>query len=279
MKLQRLELFGFKSFADRVAIEFNPGITAIVGPNGCGKSNISDAIRWVLGEQRPTLVRGSRMDEVIFSGSRHRKPINLAEVALHFSNEDGLLPIEYTEVAIARRVFRDGDSDYLLNRHPCRLKDIQDLLMGTGIGTHSYTLIQQGMVDSLLSDRPEERRTIFEEAAGVTRYKNRRRATQRKLEATAIDLDRVEDVVSEVDRNVASLKRQVGKASARHGGSLSIKPRKRGWMCTWQRASWSRRRNGGHPWLRSFASCKRRNRSWRPAWPIARPVSRRWKSS
>ncbi len=212
MKLQRLELFGFKSFADRVAIEFNPGITAIVGPNGCGKSNISDAIRWVLGEQRPTLVRGTRMDEVIFSGSRHRKPINLAEVALHFSNEDGLLPVEYTEVAIARRVFRDGDSDYLLNRHPCRLKDIQDLLMGTGIGTHSYTLIQQGMVDSLLSDRPEERRTIFEEAAGVTRYKNRRRATQRKLEATAIDLDRVEDVVSEVDRNVASLKRQVGKA-------------------------------------------------------------------
>jgi chromosome segregation protein len=195
VKLQRLELFGFKSFADRVAIEFNPGITAIVGPNGCGKSNISDAIRWVLGEQRPTLVRGSRMDEVIFSGSRHRKPINLAEVALHFSNEDGLLPIEYTEVAIARRVFRDGDSDYLLNRHPCRLKDIQDLLMGTGIGTHSYTLIQQGMVDSLLSDRPEERRTIL-----------------RKLEATAIDLDRVEDVVSEVDRNVASLKRQVGKA-------------------------------------------------------------------
>jgi chromosome segregation protein len=201
VKLQRLEL--------------NPGITAIVGPNGCGKSNISDAIRWVLGEQRPTLVRGTRMDEVIFSGSRHRKPINLAEVALHFSNEDGLLPIEYTEVAIARRVFRDGDSDYLLNRHPCRLKDIQDLLMGTGIGTHSYTLIQQGMVDSLLSDRPEERRTIFEEAAGVTRYKNRRRATQRKLEATAIDLDRVEDVVSEVDRNVASLKRQVGKASSR----------------------------------------------------------------
>lgn len=212
MKLQRLELFGFKSFADRVAIEFNPGITAIVGPNGCGKSNISDAIRWVLGEQRPTLVRGSRMDEVIFSGSRHRKPINLAEVTLHFSNEDGLLPIEYTEVAIARRVFRDGDSDYLLNRHPCRLKDIQDLLMGTGIGTHSYTLIQQGMVDSLLSDRPEERRTIFEEAAGVTRYKNRRRATERKLEATTIDLDRVEDVVAEVDRNVASLKRQVSKA-------------------------------------------------------------------
>ena len=212
MKLHRLELFGFKSFADRVSIEFNPGITAIVGPNGCGKSNISDAIRWVLGEQRPTLVRGTRMDEVIFGGSRDRKPINLAEVTLRFTNEDGLLPVEYSEVAIARRVFRDGESEYLLNRNPCRLKDIQDLLFGTGIGTHGYSLIQQGMVDSILSDRTEERRTIFEEAAGVTRYKSRRKATERKLEATTQDLRRVEDIVSEVERTVAALKRQVGKA-------------------------------------------------------------------
>ncbi|HUP20967.1 MAG TPA: AAA family ATPase, partial [Gemmatimonadota bacterium] len=212
MKLQRLELFGFKSFADRVTIEFNPGITAVVGPNGCGKSNISDAIRWVLGEQRPTLVRGSKMEEVIFNGTRERKPINLAEVTLKFSNHDGLLPVEYSEVAVTRRVFREGASEYLLNRHSCRLKDIQDLFMGTGVGTHAYSLIQQGMVDSILSDRAEERRTIFEEAAGVTRYKNRRRAAERKLDATSHDLERVEDIVGEVEKTVASLRRQVGKA-------------------------------------------------------------------
>jgi chromosome segregation protein len=205
-------MYGFKSFADRVAIDFNPGITAIVGPNGCGKSNISDAIRWVLGEQRPTLVRGSKMDEVIFAGSRDRKPINLAEVVLRFSNEDGTLPLEYSEVAIARRVFRDEVSEYSLNKHVCRLKDIQDLFMGTGVGTHTYSLIQQGMVDSILSDKAEERRTMFEEAAGVTRYKSRRKATERKLEATAADLRRVEDIVAEVEKNVGSLKRQVGKA-------------------------------------------------------------------
>ncbi len=212
MKLQRLEMFGFKSFADRVTIEFNPGITAVVGPNGCGKSNISDAIRWVLGEQRPTFMRGSRMDEVIFGGSRERKPINLAEATLHFSNEDGLLPVDYAEVAIARRVFRDGTGEYLLNRQPCRLKDIQDLILGTGVGAHAYSLIQQGMVDSLLSERAEERRTIFEEAAGVTRYKTRRRAAERKLEATSHDLARVQDIVAEVDRKVAVLRRQVGRA-------------------------------------------------------------------
>ncbi|HET9581830.1 MAG TPA: chromosome segregation protein SMC [Gemmatimonadota bacterium] len=212
MKLQRLEMFGFKSFADRVTIEFNPGITAIVGPNGCGKSNISDAIRWVLGEQRPTLMRSSHMDEVIFNGSRDRKPINLAEATVHFSNDDGILPVDYAEVGITRRVFRDGTSEYLLNRQACRLKDIQDLILGTGVGAHAYSLIQQGMVDSLLSERAEERRAIFEEAAGVTRYKTRRRAAERKLEATSQDLARVEDIVGEVERKVTALKRQVGRA-------------------------------------------------------------------
>jgi chromosome segregation protein len=212
VKLQRLEMFGFKSFADRVTIEFNPGITAIVGPNGCGKSNISDAIRWVLGEQRPTLMRSSHMDDVIFNGSRDRKPINLAEATVHFSNEDGLLPVDYAEVGVTRRVFRDGTSEYLLNRQVCRLKDIQDLVLGTGVGAHAYSLIQQGMVDSLLSERAEERRAIFEEAAGVTRYKTRRRAAERKLEATSQDLARVEDIVGEVERKVTALKRQVGRA-------------------------------------------------------------------
>ncbi len=211
MKLQNLEMFGFKSFADRVDVEFNPGITAIVGPNGCGKSNISDAVRWVLGEQRPTLVRGSKMEEVIFNGTRERSPINLAEVTLEFSNEDGLLPVDYSEVSITRRVFREGESEYLMNKQPCRLKDIQDLFLGTGIGTHAYSLIQQGMVDSILSDKTEERRYMFEEAAGVTRYKNRRKAAERKLEATTRDLERVEDIVGEVQKTVNSLKRQVGK--------------------------------------------------------------------
>jgi len=211
VKLERLELFGFKSFADRVTIEFNPGMTAIVGPNGCGKSNISDAIRWALGEQRPTLVRGHKMEEVIFNGTRDRKPINLAEVTLRFSNEDGLLPVDYAEVQISRRVFREGESEYRLNKQLCRLKDIQDLFLGTGVGTHSYSLIQQGMVDSILSERAEERRTLFEEAAGITRYKNRRRATERKLEATTGDLLRVEDIVSEVEKTVRSLRRQVGR--------------------------------------------------------------------
>lgn len=212
MKLQRLELFGFKSFADRVSIEFNPGTTAIVGPNGCGKSNICDAIRWALGEQRPTLVRGSRMDEVIFAGSRERKPIHVAEVSLHFSNSDGLLPVDYNEVSIARRIFRDGESEYLINKQVCRLKDVQDLFLGTGVGTHAYSLIQQGMIDNVLSDRTDERRTLFEEAAGVTRYKTRRKAAERKLEATTQDLVRVADIVAEVEKNVTSLRRQVGKA-------------------------------------------------------------------
>ncbi|MFN2433259.1 MAG: AAA family ATPase, partial [Gemmatimonadota bacterium] len=212
MKLDRLDIFGFKSFADRTLLDFNPGMTAIVGPNGCGKTNITDAIRWVLGEQRPSTLRGSSMQEVIFNGTRARKPLGMAEVTLSFSNALGLIPVEYSEVAVTRRVFRDGQSEYLLNRTLCNLKDIRDLFMGTGVGSAAYSLIEGRMVDAILSDRAEERRLLFEEAAGVTRYKARRRAALRKLEATESDLRRLEDILREVRKTTTSLRRQVGRA-------------------------------------------------------------------
>ena len=212
MKLDKLEIHGFKSFADRTNIRFNPGITAVVGPNGCGKTNITDAIRWVLGEQRPTALRGSNMQEVIFNGSRERMPLGMAEVTLSFSNALGLIPLDYAEVAITRRVFRDGESHYFINKSACHLKDIRDLFMGTGVGSSAYSLIEQRMVDAILSDKAEERRFLFEEAAGVTRYKARRKATLRKLEATEADLVRLGDILNEVRKTTGSLRRQVGKA-------------------------------------------------------------------
>jgi chromosome segregation protein len=212
MKLDRLEIHGFKSFADRTTVDFNPGVTAVVGPNGCGKTNISDAIRWVLGEQRPTALRGSSMQDVIFNGSRDRKPLGMAEVTVSFANALGLIPVEYSEVSVTRRVFRDGESEYFLNRTPCNLKDIRDLFMGTGVGSSAYSLIEQRMVDAILSDKAEERRFLFEEAAGVTRYKARRKAALHKLEATEGDLRRLNDILAEVRKTTGSLRRQIGKA-------------------------------------------------------------------
>ncbi len=212
MKLTRLELNGFKSFADPIELTFESGITAIVGPNGCGKSNISDAVRWVLGEQRARLLRSSRMDEVIFQGSVKRRPINIAEVSLVFDNEDGALDIPYTEVVVARRLSRSGQSDYLLNQSPTRLRDLQDLLRGTGLGSEAGVVIEAQMIDRLLSDRPEERRSLFEEAAGIGFYRDRKATTERRLEQTMEDLQRLEDVISEVQTQVRSLARQRGKA-------------------------------------------------------------------
>ena len=212
MRLTRLELNGFKSFADSASLTFEPGITAIVGPNGCGKSNISDAVRWVLGEQRARMLRGSRMDEVIFQGSVKRRPINIAEVGLVFDNEDGTLPIPYTEAVVTRRLSRSGQSDYLLNKSSVRLKDLQDLLRGTGLGSDSGVVIEAQMMDRLLSDRPDERRSLFEEAAGIGLYRDRRATTERRLEQTKEDLQRLEDVISEVHTQVRSLARQRGKA-------------------------------------------------------------------
>ena len=215
MRLTKLELHGFKSFADATHLVFEPGVTAIVGPNGCGKSNVSDAVRWVLGEQRARLMRGAKMDEVIFQGSSARRPVNVAEVSLHFSNDEGILPVPFKEVVITRRLSRSGDSDYFLNRAPCRLRDIADLLRGTGLGAGTGVVIESKMIDALLSDRPDDRRELFEEAAGVGLYRDRRRTTERRLEETTGDLQRLDDLINEVASQVRSLARQ-RKRAERH---------------------------------------------------------------
>lgn len=212
MKIRSLNLHGFKSFADRTRIDFHGGITAIVGPNGCGKSNISDALRWVLGEQRPSAIRGSRMEEAIFQGTAQRKPIHRAEVSLEMSNEDGILAVPWPEVTIGRTVMRGGESVYSLNEQSVRLKDIHDLCRDTGLGANAYSIIESRMIDAILSDRAEERRALFEEAAEVGRYKDRRRTALRRLEQAEQDLRRLEDVLGEVGSKVRSLARQRGRA-------------------------------------------------------------------
>ncbi len=215
MQLTKLELHGFKSFADPTEMLFDTGVTAVVGPNGCGKSNVSDAVRWVLGEQRARMLRGAKMEEVIFQGSSARKAVNIAEVSLHFSNEDGGLPVPFQEVVITRRLSRAGESEYFLNRAPCRLRDIHDLVRGTGLGADSGVVIESRMIDALLSDRPDDRRELFEEAAGVGLYRDRRRSTERSLEQTSADLSRLDDLVNEVTSQVRALARQ-RKRAERH---------------------------------------------------------------
>ncbi|MFQ5638650.1 MAG: chromosome segregation protein SMC [bacterium] len=212
MYLENLHIHGFKSFGRKTKFQFTDGITAIVGPNGCGKSNIVDAIRWVLGEQKAGIIRSERMENVIFNGSETIKPLGMAEVSLTIHNTKNVLPIEYSEVVITRRLFRSLESQYLLNNVPCRLKDIQNLFMDTGMGADAYSIIELSMVETILNGKPEERRHIFEEAAGVTKYKMRRKAAFRKLEATEADIQRLDDIISEVEKNVASLQRQVKKA-------------------------------------------------------------------
>ena len=212
MKIKKLELHGFKSFADATEVELHEGITAIVGPNGCGKSNISDAIRWVLGEQAPSAIRGSRMEEAIFEGTAHRKPISRAEVELVLSNEDRTLPLPQAEVGIGRTVYRGGESDYRINGEVCRLRDVQDICRDTGLGATEYAIIENRMIDAILSDRAEERRSLFEEAAEIGRYKDRRKTALRRLEQARSDLDRLEDVIGEVQTKVRSLAQQRGRA-------------------------------------------------------------------
>ncbi len=212
MYLARLTLFGFKSFAQKIDVDFKGGITAVVGPNGCGKTNIVDAIRWALGEQRPGAMRSSRMEDVIFTGSRNRKPLGMAEVSLTITNDKNILPVEFSEVMVTRRLFRSGESDYFLNKIPCRLMDIHTLFMDTGLGAHAYSVIEQGMVDTIISDKTEDRRHLFEEAAGITRYKVRRKSAWNKLLSIQADLQRIDDIVGEVERQVHALRRQVRKA-------------------------------------------------------------------
>lgn len=212
MYLSRLEIFGFKSFAHKVELKFNGGITVIVGPNGCGKTNIVDAIRWVLGEQRASILRSDKMEDVIFNGTKNRKPLGMAEVSITIENTRGILPMEYSEVTITRRIFRSGESEYLLNKVPCRLKDIIDLFADTGMGANAYSVIELKMIESLLSEKAEERRKLFEEAAGITKYKQRKKVTLRKIEDVKNDLSRINDIIREVQKNVASLERQAKKA-------------------------------------------------------------------
>ena len=212
MYLSKISLLGFKSFPFKTEIILDSGMTAIVGPNGCGKTNILDAIRWVLGEQKTSVLRGERMEEVIFNGTKELKPLGMAEVSLTIQNQSRILPVEYSEVEITRRYFRSNESEFYLNKVPCRLKDIVDLFLDTGAGAHSYSMIQQEMIDSLLSPNAEERRFLFEEAAGISKYKKKRKETQRKLLATENDILRIKDVIAEVQRQVNSLKRQAHKA-------------------------------------------------------------------
>jgi chromosome segregation protein len=212
MYLSKLEILGFKSFPQKTELIFDDNLTAIVGPNGCGKTNILDAIRWVLGEQRTTLLRSNRMEEVIFNGTKDLKPLGLAEVSMIIENTKGILPIDYDQVVVTRRLFRSGESEYLLNKVPCRLKDITELFLDTGMGTHAYSVIQSEMVEAILSDKAEERRFLFEEAAGITKYKLRKKEAQRKLEYTENDLLRLSDILSEVEKQTNSLRRQKARA-------------------------------------------------------------------
>jgi chromosome segregation protein len=215
VKIKRLEICGFKSFADRVVMDFQQGVTGVVGPNGCGKSNIVDSIRWCMGEQSAKNLRGKAMEDVIFAGSETRKPLGMAEVSLVFSTEDGRAPakyLEYSEIQLTRRLYRDGDSDYLINRTPCRLMDITELFMDTGVGTKAYSIIEQGKIGMILHSRPEERRFLIEEAAGVTKFKSRKQQALKKIEGTRQNLARLADVLGEIRRQLASLQRQAKKA-------------------------------------------------------------------
>src|SRR6267154_2750110 len=218
MYLKNLTVLGFKSFADKTSLNFQPGVTAIVGPNGCGKSNVSDAIRWVLGEQSAKALRGGEMADVIFNGTDGRKPIGMAEVSLTIGGVDeeqltaAGVQVAYNEVTVTRRVFRDGGSEYFINKTPCRLKDVQQLFMGTGVGRTSYSIMAQGNITQILSSKPEDRRLNFEEAAGITKFKAQKKEALRKLEYTDQNLVRVADLVREVKRQIGSLQRQAGKA-------------------------------------------------------------------
>ena len=212
MYLKQLDVIGFKSFADKTRLDFDPGLIAIVGPNGCGKSNVSDAIRWVLGEQRPTALRCSKLADVVFNGTDTRKPLGLAEVSITFADCEKELGTDYHEVTITRRVYRDGSGEYFINKQPSRLKDVQHLFMGTGIGTSSYSVMAQGQIDAILSSKPEDRRAVFEEAAGITKFKADRKEALRKIDQTEQNLLREADVLKEMKRQIASLQRQVGKA-------------------------------------------------------------------
>ena len=212
MYLKRLEMYGFKSFADKTVLEFMPGITTVIGPNGSGKSNISDCIRWILGEQSMKSLRGAKSEDIIFAGTQNRKSLGFAEGSIVIDNSDGKLPIEYNEVIVTRKIYRSGESGYFINKTPCRLKDILELFMDTGIGKDGYSIIGQGKIDEILSNKSEDRRKIFEEAAGIVKYRSRKEESEKKLEQTKVNLLRINDIVSEIEANIGPLKNQSEKA-------------------------------------------------------------------
>src|SRR5712691_3602480 len=214
MKIRRVEVSGFKSFADRVVFSFDDGVTGVVGPNGCGKSNVVDAIRWAMGEQSAKHLRGRSMEDVIFSGSESRPPTGMAEVSITFQNDGRLVPPQYAafaEITVTRRLFRDGTSEYEINKAPCRLLDITELFLGTGVGTRAYSIIEQGRIGLIVSAKPEDRRAFIEEAAGVTKYKGRRKTAERKMEFTQQNLLRITDVIAELAKQLDTLARQAKK--------------------------------------------------------------------
>ena len=212
MYLKRLELQGFKSFADKTVLEFKPGITAVIGPNGSGKSNISDSIRWVLGEQSMKSLRSAKAEDVIFAGTQNRKSLGFAEASIVIDNSDGKLPIEYNEVTVTRKLYRSGETGYFINKTPCRLKDIIELFMDTGIGKDGYSIIGQGKIDEILSNKSDDRRHIFEEAAGIVKYRTRKVESEKKLEQTKLNLLRINDILSEIEGQLDPLKLQADKA-------------------------------------------------------------------
>ena len=212
MYLKSIEVHGFKSFANKILFEFHNGITGIVGPNGSGKSNVADAVRWVLGEQRVKQLRGASMQDVIFSGTENRKPLSYAYVAITLDNGDRQLNVDYNEVTVARRVYRSGESEYLINGTACRLKDVNELFYDTGIGKEGYSIIGQGQIERILSGKPEERRELFDEAAGIVKFKRRKATAQKKLEDERQNLVRVNDILTELEKQVGPLERQADKA-------------------------------------------------------------------
>ena len=221
MYLKSIEVHGFKSFANKIVFEFHNGITGIVGPNGSGKSNVADAVRWVLGEQKVKQLRSASMQDVIFAGTENRKPVSFAYVAITLDNSDHQLPLDYNEVTVARRVYRSGESEYLINGTQCRLKDVNELFYDTGIGKEGYSIIGQGQIDKILSGKPEERRELFDEAAGIVKFKRRKATALKKLEDEQQNLVRVNDILAELTRQVGPLERQAEHAKGRTEGVRS----------------------------------------------------------
>ncbi|MBW2112510.1 MAG: AAA family ATPase [Deltaproteobacteria bacterium] len=218
MKIKKVSICGFKSFMEKLDITFSQGISGVVGPNGCGKSNVVDAIRWCMGEQSPKQLRGRRMEDVIFSGAGNHKPVGMAEVSLLFENGDGTFPTAFAqdhELSVTRRLYRSGESEYLINNVPCRLKDIQEIFMDTGLGNRAYSIIGQGQIGAIIDQRPEETRVMIEEAAGITKYRKKVEISRRRIEQTRTNLQRLEDILSEIQSQIRSLKRQAGKARER----------------------------------------------------------------